>query len=102
MQTYINKIITSTKRQSIAFYLGKNVQVIVQDLADVVGIQKAKEQFNKPTGTEVSQTERNSAAGTSSGVRGEGFVPQHLLDAFKEADEEEQQAEIGKCTHHTE
>ena len=61
--------------------LKRNVQVLVRDLKDVVGIEKAKEQFEQ----EASQTKQ----GTSSGVQGEGFVPQHLLDAFAEEDEEQ-------------
>ena len=57
----------------------------MKDLCDDEGIKKAIEEFNKkqPEG-------QPSQAGTSSGARGGGFVPHHLLEAFKEMDEEEQ------------
>ena len=63
--------------------LKKNVQILVQDLKDVVGIEKARQEFQQ----QASQT--STEQGTSSGLQGEGFVPQHLLDAFAEEDEEQ-------------
>ena len=68
----------------------KEVQILVKDLKDVVGMAKAREEFNKPENrSQPSEPagEASHGAGTSTGQRGEGFVPQHLLDAFKEIDE---------------
>ena len=54
---------------------------------------RAREEFNRPENKETSQSnvqqagEASQSAGTSTGRRGEGYVPQHLLDAFKDIDE---------------
>ena len=54
----------------------------MKDLCDSEGIKKAIEEFNSQ-----KASQDGNQPGMSTGQAGEGFIPQHLVEALEEIDE---------------
>ena len=54
----------------------------MKDLCDSEGIKKAIAEFNSG-----KASQEGNQPGTSTGQAGEGFIPQHLVEALQEIDE---------------